>query len=328
MRFISRAQLVMLAALAAVLLLGSAGGARAAQPAVVDTHFTKQIDTSSGHPVAVPPGKVELAFPGPIGALVLPVTDPNSLELLKRAQIDDVVKVDVDDIASPTKITKVEQVTRWVPKWPRVLTFFVAALVLGGIATLVTWFRPLQLVVGKDGRYSNSQVQLALWFGAVAWVYICAVWLRFEWLGSDFIGGVELTNNLIALTGLSALSFGGAKVITMRKVAEAAGDGTSPPTSSPPASPPASVKSGGEPNLLTDLFQNDEGDADLGDVQMILITVAAVLIFLASSFHFLGQLTLASTVTLPDVDTALLAGFGIGQGAYLFKKAALPLGQG
>jgi hypothetical protein len=48
----------------------------------------------------------------------------------------------------------------------------------------------------------------------------------------------------------------------------------------------------------------------------------------AASFHFLGKLALASPITLPDVDTALLATFGIGQGAYLFKKAALPLGQG
>jgi len=33
-------------------------------------------------------------------------------------------------------------------------------------------------------------------------------------------------------------------------------------------------------------------------------------------------------MTLPDVDTTLLSGFGIGQGAYLIKKLAAPLGKG
>jgi hypothetical protein len=38
--------------------------------------------------------------------------------------------------------------------------------------------------------------------------------------------------------------------------------------------------------------------------------------------------TLAGKVALPDIDTAPLSGFGIGQGAYLVKKAATPLGKG
>jgi len=315
MRFIARAQVVVLAALAVLLLLGSAGGARAAQAGVYDTHFMRQ--------AGVAPGQVKLAFPLPVGARALAVTDPGSLALLGRAQLGDVVKVDVDDLVNPTQITKVEQVTRWVGKGPRVLTFLIVAALLALVLAGVTRFRPLSLLVGKDGRYSNSQVQLALWFGAVALVYLSAVWLRFEWLGADFIGGVALTSNLIALTGLSAISFGGAKVITLQKIANAQGNASS----SPPGSPPAG-KTPGKPNLITDLFQNDQGDSDLGDVEMILITVLAVVIFVAASFHFLGKLALASPVTLPDVDTTLLAGFGIGQGAYLFKKAALPLGQG
>jgi len=330
MRFIDHARAV---AFALVALMASAAAAHAARtcPAAPATPATQpHPGTFEGRLLAIGPGsgQITVGVPLPIGCETLPLADAASQGLLEHAKPrDDMVKYEVDDVTTPTKITKIDEVSASVSKWPRVLTFFVTGLILAGVAALVTWFKPLQLVVGKDGRYSNSQVQLALWFGAVAWVYISAVWLRFEFLGSDFIGGVGLTNNLIALTGLSALTFGGAKVITMRKVAEAGGD-SSPPISSPPASPPVSPKSGGEPNLLTDLFTNDTGDADLGDVQMILITVAAVLIFLASSFHFLGKLTLSTSVTLPDVDTALLAGFGIGQGAYLFKKAALPLGQG
>lgn len=61
---------------------------------------------------------------------------------------------------------------------------------------------------------------------------------------------------------------------------------------------------------------------------MIVITLAVVGLFLMQSFVFLGRLKLSAQVALPDLDTALLSGFGLGQGAYLIKKAALPLGQG
>ena len=327
MRLIDHAPAV---AFALVALLASGAAARAAPscataPAKQTTQAPRP-GTFDGRLMAIAPGRdqITVMLPAPVGCEVLPLADTSSQALLEHAQPGlDLVKVEVDDVTTPTRITKIDEVSVWAPFPQRLLTFFISGLILAALAALVTWFKPTQLVVGKDGRYSNSQVQLALWFGAVAWVYMSAVWIRFEWLGSDFIGGVGLTNNLIALTGLSALSFGGAKVITMRKVAGAGDDAASPPITSPPAS----AKSG-EPNILTDLFQNDFGQADLGDVQMILITAAAVLIFLASSFHFLGRVTLAGTMTLPDVDSTLLAGFGIGQGAYLFKKAALPLGQG
>jgi len=82
------------------------------------------------------------------------------------------------------------------------------------------------------------------------------------------------------------------------------------------------------PNLLTDLVQNDEGAPDLGDFQMIAITLTAVVIYLTSTFNALASIPLQVHVSLPDVDTSLLAGFGIGQGAYLVKKAALPPGRG
>jgi hypothetical protein len=119
------------------------------------------------------------------------------------------------------------------------------------------------------------------------------------------------------ITGLSAFSFGGAKVITTQKVQAAQRPNQSAPK-------PAAAQA----NLLTGLVQNDQKQADLGDFQMILITVAASGIFLASAVHFLGELELVATVTLPDVDSTMLASFGIGQGAYLFKKAATTVGAG
>jgi hypothetical protein len=73
---------------------------------------------------------------------------------------------------------------------------------------------------------------------------------------------------------------------------------------------------------------NDYGVADLGDFQMILISGVATVIFACASWEFLTLIDIVQTTTLPDVDTALLGSFGIGQGAYLIKKAALPDGVG
>ena len=151
----------------------------------------------------------------------------------------------------------------------------------------------------------------------MATVYLSAVALRVIYLGWDFVGGVGLAQNLVALTGLSAFTFGGAKVITAQKVAAAQQANLPPPKA-------AAAQS----NIVTDLVQNDLGDADLGDFEMILIALAAVAIFLLSVFHFLGALVLETQVTLPDVDTTHLSGFGLGNGAYLIKKAALKAGKG
>jgi hypothetical protein len=275
--------------------------------------------------------RIAITWPGQSTPSSFAVPDAASWAALKSAGPGDTARVTVDRAAAPTKIIAINEVDRPVPFWQRVWTFAVVAIIALAVLFVTSRGDPRKFLIGKDGRYSNSQVQLALWFGVVAIVYGAAVWLRFEWLGGDFIGGVGLTTNLVALTGLSAFSFGGAKVITAQKVASAGqtGAGSSPPVaqSSPPVPAPKSPPPGG-PNLITDLFQNDVGDADLGDLQMILVTVAAVAIFFTTSFHFLGSLQLISPVTLPDVDSALLAGFGIGQGAYLVKKAALPLGQG
>jgi hypothetical protein len=276
---------------------------------------------------------IDVRWPGQSQAVPLAVPDVASWAKARLAEPGDTAKIAVDKASAPTKLTAIEEIDRPVPVDQRVWTFGIMAILLLGVTAAVTGGKPLQFVVGKDNRYSNSQVQLALWFGAVAIVYGAAVWLRFEWLGGDFIGGVGLTTNLVALTGLSALSFGGAKVITAQKVADAPAANAAAAavaTAAGAAPPPAIVKttSGAGPNILTDLFQNDAGQADLGDFQMILISVVAVGMFVISSFHFLGSLQITSPVTLPDVDTTLLASFGISQGAYLVKKVALPLGQG
>jgi hypothetical protein len=42
--------------------------------------------------------------------------------------------------------------------------------------------------------------------------------------------------------------------------------------------------------------------------------------------HYVGAISLTATTSLPDVDTTILSTFGLGQGAYLAKKAAGNIG--
>jgi hypothetical protein len=60
---------------------------------------------------------------------------------------------------------------------------------------------------------------------------------------------------------------------------------------------------------------------------MLAVTLVAVGMYLLLVFHFLESIEFLKTVSLPDVDTTILAGFGLGQGAYLAKKAGGDVGK-
>jgi hypothetical protein len=246
------------------------------------------------------------------------LTTPNLTEQAKLApaRAGDTVKLDVDDVSNPAVVIKVERVTRPVSAIKVVLVLIVAAALLAVLGVMVTRKALPRFLIGIDNRYSNSQVQFALWFGMVATVYSAAIFLRATCLNLDYFGQINVTGNAMALTGLSALSFGGAKAITSMKVSDAVRAGQ--PTKTTAA----------RPNLIDDLIFNDNGRPDLGDFQMMLVTLAAMVIFLVAAFRYLTALPIENPTTLPDIDTAVLSGFGIGQGAYLLKKVASPLGSG
>lgn len=198
----------------------------------------------------------------------------------------------------------------------RIWTLFCSILALFLLSLLLSWGHPLQLIVGEDGRYSNSKFQMVLWFGIALAAYIATVWLRVQEFGTDFLGKVDIPQNLLLLSGMSAFTFGAAKGITTSKVQDAKDAGLSSPK-------PAAT----ETSFLSDLTHNDANKLDLGDFQMLVITLLAVASYLLLSFHFLGSLEWRGTVSLPDVDTTILAAFGLGHGAYLTKKAVGPVAQ-
>ncbi len=197
------------------------------------------------------------------------------------------------------------------------------------IGFLFSGFDPRRLIIGEDNRYSNSKVQIAVWFFVLMTTYLATLCLRVWFAGWDFLGGVNIPQNLLLISGMSVLTFGGAKAITTSKVEAEKAKGNPDPKDPTKATP----------NILLDLTNNDGKPAvgaagvaqpsqlDFGDFQMLIITLVAVVTYLALVFNFLGTIETAKVINLPDVDTTILATFGLGHGAYLTKKAVGTVGQ-
>jgi hypothetical protein len=151
--------------------------------------------------------------------------------------------------------------------------FFVASFCAGKpTGKFLAFGNPLSYCVGVDNRTSNSQTQMVLWSGTLLVVYLTTVLLR-AWSKEHLIGGVDIPTNLLAFSGLSALSFGGARAITVSKqnvavAAVAAANTTTDLAARAKAHQDTSIKSApnGTANI-TQLFNNDRNRLDLGDTR-------------------------------------------------------------
>jgi hypothetical protein len=198
------------------------------------------------------------------------------------------------------------------PRW-RMLALVIIGWLLVGFA--LSKGRFVQLIMGEDGRYSNSKFQAVVWFSVVIVFYAATVILRGLRLGVDLMS-VSIPQNLLLVSGLSAFSFAAAKGITTTKVQNAMAQGNATP------------KGGaGSKGLIVDLTTDDSNNLDLGDFQMLVITLMAVAYYTVVAFNGLGGLDAVHTAAMPDVDTTILASFGLGQGAYLTKKAVGEVGK-
>ena len=217
----------------------------------------------------------------------------------------------------------------------RVGVLLAAFVILLVVALIALRSKVPMLLIGKDGRYSNSKFQMAIWFAVLIVTYLAATWIRVSAGGLQFLGGVNLPQNLILLSGLSALTFGAAKGITTKNVQDAqrnareavlgAGGDQNAATAAAEAAkqrakPPAANEQ--ERGIILNLVSDDKGEPDIGDFQMVVVTLLAVVVYFGQVFHFLGSMEKLLVVTIPDVDTTILATFGLGQGAYLTKKYA------
>ncbi len=202
----------------------------------------------------------------------------------------------------------------------RILTLAGITLILMFIFKLMTRPKGLRrLAIGVDNRYSNSQFQIVVWFFVVIISYVAVTYARVRHGGAAFFGGVEIPQNLLLLSGLSALTFVGAKGIAKNKAMARAAQGGAD-TEMPAETIVKREECAPRARFPHDLFQDDNGMIDTGDFQMVVVTLAAVLVYVGQIFNYLSVVQLYKSVTLPDVDTTILASFGLGQGAYLAKK--------
>lgn len=207
-------------------------------------------------------------------------------------------------------VKSLEWQSKAVERGARWLSLIGAAVALWIVAYLFTRGRPSELYLGADNRYSSSKFQTVLWFWLVISAYIAIVSHRILAAGWSYVGGVDIPQNLLILSGISVLTFTAAKAITAGKVEKAATEGK-PDVKTAAAGPRAS-----------DLISDDLNRTDLGDFQMVVITILGVIVYAISVAEFMGNIEFRRLVTMPDVDATLLSIFGLGQAAYLGKKAA------
>jgi hypothetical protein len=261
--------------------------------------------------------------------LHLIVQDSVVKDQLKQLHQGDHVQVvystDSTKNATVLKALTVDSVSSTAGVWVMLGSVIIGLL----LCCCLSGFKPQQLIIGQDNRYSNSKFQIALWFFVLITSYIATFWIRVWAAGTDFIGGVNIPNNLLLLSGMSVLTYGGAKAITSTK--SGAPGQTSKTTADKPRflfdlthddgvpAQPAQAATGNQPAVAAQPAIPPQ--FDFGDFQMLIVTLVAAATYVVLILNFFGTVSYTKVTSLPDVDTTLLAAFGLGQGAYLTKKA-------
>jgi hypothetical protein len=182
------------------------------------------------------------------------------------------------------------------------LLFVAAAMVVALLGFFKRGF--LHLCVGKDGRLSNSQAQIATWFFALILSLLTTLLFRTIAAGPTYATGIGIPMNLLLVSGLSAIVFVGARAATEAKVQ---------------ADPSSKPQFEGELQV-SHLYNDDAGSFDLSDFQMLVVTLVAVFSYLLAFLGYLTEIPASGSTSLPDLNTSILALFGLGQGAYLTRK--------
>lgn len=92
--------------------------------------------------------------------------------VMRKLDAGRALEVTVNDVNEPTTITKVGNVSLYIRGEARLTALMISFVVLLLAALGVTEGNPLKFLIGVDERYSNSQTQIVLWFGALATVYL------------------------------------------------------------------------------------------------------------------------------------------------------------
>lgn len=188
----------------------------------------------------------------------------------------------------------------WSPVLVTILVMVSLILLLRGL--FKSGFR--QLCTGKDGRMSNSQTQIAIWFFMLLTTLLTVLIFRVMYTHFRYALGIDIPTNLLVLSGLSMIVFVGARVAKEAQVER-----------NPNIAIPNSDKADWD-----QLWTSDDGAFDLTDFQMIAVTVVAAFTYFLAFLAHLEIIPFISQTALPDVNGTVLALFGLGQGAYLTRK--------
>jgi hypothetical protein len=163
------------------------------------------------------------------------------------------------------------------------------------------------LVLGDDGRASTSKLQATLWTLAILWALVALLAGAGVDAFAKALGGEHLREEYLLLLGGPFAAAIAAKAVTTRQTLD-----------DPGAKPhkPADLPSGLAARL-TEVFTNDDGSVDLGDLQYTAFTIVALAYFAWAFINDPAQ-------GLPAIPGTLLVLVGVSQATYVGKKALLP----
>lgn len=189
------------------------------------------------------------------------------------------------------------------------------AVIVGRLTTL----RWLGIAIDSRGRYSLSQLQLALWT-VVILSLVAGVFFGRLWHGADPLG-FTIPAQVLGLLGISAGSSVTAIAAKVQK------------NTTHPASVAASAPVGSWEPKLIQIFLQEEGTyadqvVDITKFQNFIITIVLVVgyvVLAVNSIHSAG--TAAKVTALPTFSGTFLILLGISHAAYLAGKIPSPTGQ-
>lgn len=331
----------------AVILLGSTVDCATAQPSTESSSWESArilAVSADGDSMSICPVEIPQPICEPEGLLTLTVAAPIRTLACQYSEGDRIRYRKTT--GPPTEVTDIRAETQTTSLTTRILFFFASVMLVAllfSIPMRLAGKFPSQLLVGKDGRTSNSKVQAAAWFLVVLSAYLTMAALRLSIYGNPSIAIPSIPSNLLILAGLSGFTFGASKLITTQQIAQAStGVSAAGPGSSPDPPPDTPVLHGSSlhsasPRLLRelaswaakppsaraspmDLFTDDSGRVDFGDTQIVILTSLGIAVFVVLTITALRTVALVHGASLPDLDAGLVALLGISQGSYLMKK--------
>jgi hypothetical protein len=220
------------------------------------------------------------------------------------------------------------------PPWVHLLALGLLVAFIGGLKLLQAWARhqaerrrngqqaehlvqartpeppPAGLVMGADGRLSTSKLQLVLWTGAIAFVFVSLL-LQ----GRTNLPG--LPEHYLLLLGIPAAGMIGAKALTVHGLVTGKVD---KPDQLPPSDDTLAAKGA---TRIAEAVSDDTGHLALPDTQFLLLNLVALGFFLVAFFNLPAPSDPHAQQELPEVPGALLALTGTATLAYLANKGAI-----